>query len=103
MEDSGGHFDKLRHGSIDAVAKTFSRGVEVIESTTRHWIPRVDDCRGFTDDSVTFFPAVNVRAKFRDHSTKFVAQHDRIIDGPRMIGGPLMQVAATDADVRDFE
>jgi hypothetical protein len=32
-----------------------------------------------------------------------VAEHDRVVDGPGVVGSPLVEVAAADADIGDFE
>ena len=32
-----------------------------------------------------------------------MAEDDRVVDGPGVVGGPLVEVAAADADVGDFE
>jgi hypothetical protein len=32
-----------------------------------------------------------------------VAEDDRVVDGPGVVGSPLVKVAAADADVGDFE
>jgi predicted acylesterase/phospholipase RssA len=62
-----------------------------------------DDRRRFRNDSVAFLPAFHVFADLDDVPAKFMPQHDGIIDRPRMIRGPLMQVRSTDTHVSNFQ
>ena len=56
METTSGDADVGRHGSIDTIAEALSRGVEIVETATRHGIVRIDHGCSFTDDSITFTP-----------------------------------------------
>ena len=62
-----------------------------------------DDRGGLTDHAVADLPSLHVAAGLDDSATELVAEHDGIVDRPRMIGGPLMEIAATDADVGHFQ
>ncbi len=103
VQDARGHADVFGHGAIHAVAEALAGGVEIVEAAPGHRVVRRDDGGGLADDAVAFLPALHLLADFDDAPAELVAEHDRVIHRPGVIGGPLVQVAAADADVGDFE
>ena len=63
----------------------------------------IDHRRGLADAAISFPPAGHSRAELGHHAGEFVPQHDRIVDRPAMFAGPLVQVAAADADGGHFQ
>jgi hypothetical protein len=49
------------------------------------------------------FHAFHVLADFDDVAAELMPEHDGIIHRPGVIGGPLMQIGAANADIGDFE
>src|SRR6056297_3804213 len=103
MQNPRRHTDMLGHRSVDTIPEPFASRIEVVQSAASHWIVLTDDGRRFTDDALPLVPTFDATTKLGDAATEFVPQDDRIVDRPRVIGGPLMQVAATNSDIGNFQ
>ena len=103
VQDALRDADILGHRAVDAVAEALAGRVEVVEPAAGHRVVRRDDRGGLADHAVAFLPAFDLLAQLDDAAGELVAEDDRVVDRPGMVGGPLVEVAAADADVGDFE
>ncbi len=88
---------------FDAVAKPLAAGVEVVEPAAGQRAVGVDDRGGLTDDAITFVPAGHAVTDCDNRAAELMAEDDRIVDRPGMVAGPLVEIAAADADIGDLE
>lgn len=97
MQDPRGNANETCHRPVDAISETFACGVQVVQPTPRHRVVFGDDGGCFGNDAIAFCPARDVLSQGRDVPTELVSQNDGIVNGPRMVGRPLVQVASADA------
>ena len=103
VQDALRDADVLGHRAVDAVTEALAGRVEVVEPAAAHRVVGRDDRGGLAHHAVAFLPAFDLLAQLDDASGEFVTEDDRVVDRPGVVGRPLVEVAAADADIGDFE
>ena len=88
---------------MDPVAEALPRGVQVVQATSRHGAIWIDHRRSLADHAITFLPGGDITTNLSDDPAKLVPEHHGVVDWPGVVGGPLMQVAPTHANIGDFQ
>ena len=101
METACGNADIGSHGSIDPIAEAFARGVEIVEPATGHGIVWINDSGRFANNAIAFLPSTDILACLDNDAAEFMPENDGIIDGPAVLRGPLVEIAATHTDGSD--
>jgi hypothetical protein len=87
--------DKTRHRAVYPVAESLSSRIQVVEASLRQRRVRIDHSRGFTDNAVPGFYAAYTAPHFHNCSSKFMAQHYRVVDRPTVGSSPLVDIGTT--------
>jgi hypothetical protein len=96
MQTASWHSDALGHRPVDAVTKTLTRRIEVVTANAAERAIGIDDGGGFAANSITLGKAHYALSNFTDRSSEFMAEGNRVVNRPTVLGRPLMEVATTD-------